>query len=42
VLKTFLSEFNYTAGADKAMKLAKDQGRTMVSMKQDWRNVIAF
>jgi hypothetical protein len=30
------------AGAEKAMKLAKEQGRTVISMKQDWRNIFAF
>jgi hypothetical protein len=30
------------AGAEKAMKLAQEQGRTAVSMKQDWSNVFAF
>ncbi len=35
-------EFDYTAGAEKAMKLAKEQGWTVVSMKQDWKQVFSF
>jgi phosphoserine phosphatase len=35
-------ETNYTAGAEKAVKLAKEQGWTVVSMKQDWKQVFAF
>ena len=35
-------ETNYTAGAEKAMKLAKEQGWTVVSMKNDWKQVFAF
>jgi phosphoserine phosphatase len=35
-------ETNYTAGAEKAMKLAKDQGWTVVSMKQDWKQIFSF
>jgi hypothetical protein len=30
------------AGIEKSIKLAKEQGWTVVSMKQDWRNVFAF
>ena len=32
-------EFDYTAGAEKAMKLAKEQGWTVVSVQQDWKQV---
>jgi phosphoserine phosphatase len=35
-------EFDYAAGAEDALKMAKDQGWTVVSMKQDWSNVFAF
>jgi phosphoserine phosphatase len=35
-------ETNYTAGAEKALKLAQDQGWTVVSMKQDWKQVFSF
>jgi hypothetical protein len=35
-------ETDYTAGAEKAIKLAKDQGWTVVSMKQDWKRVFSF
>jgi phosphoserine phosphatase len=35
-------ETNYTAGAEKAMKLAKEQGWTVVSMKQDWKQIFSF
>ena len=34
-------EFDYTAGAEDAMKLAKKQGWTVVSVKQDWKQVFA-
>jgi phosphoglycolate phosphatase-like HAD superfamily hydrolase len=34
-------EFDYTAGAEKAMELAKKQGWTVVSVKQDWKQVFA-
>jgi hypothetical protein len=34
-------EFDYTAGAEKAMKLAKKQSWTVVSVKQDWKQVFA-
>jgi hypothetical protein len=30
------------AGAEKAMKLEKEQDWTMVSMKQDWKRVFSF
>lgn len=35
-------ETNYTAGAEKAMKLAKEQSWTVVSMKQDWKQIFSF
>jgi phosphoserine phosphatase len=35
-------EVKYTAGAEKAINLAKEQGWTVVSIKQDWSNVFAF
>ncbi|MFN2125109.1 MAG: HAD family hydrolase [Candidatus Promineifilaceae bacterium] len=35
-------EFEYTAGAEDALKLAQDRGWTVVSVKNDWRNVFAF
>ena len=35
-------ETNYTAGAEKSIKLAKEQGWTVVSMKQDWMRVFSF
>ena len=35
-------EFDYTAGAEKAMELAKKQGWTVVSVKQDWKQVFSF
>jgi phosphoserine phosphatase len=35
-------ETNYTAGAEKAMKLAQEQGWTVVSIKQDWKQVFSF
>ena len=34
-------EFDYTAGAENAMKLAKKQSWTVVSVKQDWKQVFA-
>jgi hypothetical protein len=30
------------AGAEKAMKLAQDQGWTVVSMKNDWEQIFSF
>jgi hypothetical protein len=35
-------ETDYTAGAEKAMKLAKEQGWTVISIKQDWKRVFSF
>jgi phosphoserine phosphatase len=35
-------EFDYTAGAENALKMAKDQGWTVISMKQDWKQVFSF
>lgn len=35
-------ETEYTAGAEKAMKLAHDQDWTVVSMKDDWKQVFSF
>jgi phosphoglycolate phosphatase-like HAD superfamily hydrolase len=35
-------ETNYTAGAEQAIKLAKEQSWTVISMKKDWKNVFAF
>jgi phosphoserine phosphatase len=35
-------EFEYTAGAEDALKMAQDRDWVMVSVKQDWRNVFAF
>ena len=35
-------EAAYTAGAEKAVKLAKEQGWTEISMKNDWKIVFAF
>jgi phosphoserine phosphatase len=32
-------EFNYTAGAEDALKTAQDRGWVVISMKQDWRTV---
>jgi hypothetical protein len=32
----------YTAGAEKAVKLTKEQGWTIVSMKEDWQRVFLF
>ena len=34
-------EFAYTAGAEDALKMAKERGWLVVSMKQDWRIVFA-
>lgn len=34
-------EFDYTAGAEEALKLAQDRGWVVVSVKQDWRSVFA-
>jgi phosphoserine phosphatase len=35
-------ETNYTAGAEKAMNLAEVQGWTVISIKNDWKQVFAF
>lgn len=35
-------EFSYTAGAEEALKLAAENGWTLVSVQQDWRLVFAF
>jgi hypothetical protein len=35
-------ETDYTAGAEKAMTLAHDQDWTVVSMKDDWKQVFSF
>ena len=35
-------EFDYTAGAEEALKMAQDRGWVVVSVKQDWRKVFAF
>ena len=35
-------ETDYTAGAEKAMNLAEVQGWTVVSIKNDWKQVFAF
>jgi hypothetical protein len=32
-------EFDYTAGAEKSLELAKQYGWTIVSMKNDWKEV---
>ena len=32
-------EFDYTAGAEKSLQLARTRGWTVVSMKNDWKNV---
>lgn len=32
-------EFDYTAGAEKAMKLAEEKSWSVVSVKQDWKQV---
>jgi phosphoserine phosphatase len=34
-------EFDYTAGAEKSLDLAKERGWTVVSMKDDWTRVFA-
>ena len=34
-------EFDYTAGAEDALKTAQDRGWVVVSIKQDWRTVFA-
>ena len=34
-------EFDYTAGAEKSLEVAKAQGWTVVSMKDDWARVFA-
>jgi phosphoglycolate phosphatase-like HAD superfamily hydrolase len=34
-------EFNYTAGAEKSLQLARTRGWTIVSMKNDWKSVFA-
>jgi hypothetical protein len=34
-------EFNYTAGAEKSLQLARARGWTIVSMKNDWKSVFA-
>ena len=35
-------EASYTSGAEKAVKLAQEQGWTVVSMKNDWKQVFSF
>ncbi len=35
-------EFSYTAGAEEAMRQAKEDGWTVISVKEDWRRVFAF
>jgi phosphoglycolate phosphatase-like HAD superfamily hydrolase len=35
-------EFDYTAGAEEALKTAQDRGWEVVSIKQDWDSVFAF
>jgi len=35
-------EFDYTAGADNALKTAQDHGWVVVSVKQDWRSVFTI
>ena len=35
-------EYTYDAGAKKSLKLAKEHGWTVVSMKNDWKTVFAF
>ena len=32
-------EFDYTAGAEKALDLARAQGWTVISMKDDWKKI---
>lgn len=34
-------EFDYTEGAEKALETAKEQGWTVVSIKDDWAEVFA-
>jgi hypothetical protein len=34
-------EFDYTAGAERALDHARQYGWTVVSMKSDWANVFA-
>jgi hypothetical protein len=34
-------EFDYTSGAEKALELARAKGWTVISMKNDWREVFA-
>lgn len=34
-------EFDYTAGAENALKMAQERGWVVVSLKQDWRTVFA-
>src|SRR5436190_3893461 len=34
-------EFDYTAGAEKSLELAKAEGWTVISIKKDWRAVFA-
>jgi hypothetical protein len=34
-------EVDYLAGAEKALELAKTDGWTVVSMKNDWRQVFS-
>ena len=34
-------EFAYTAGAERALDLAKQQGWTVVSIRNDWTTVFA-
>jgi phosphoglycolate phosphatase-like HAD superfamily hydrolase len=33
-------EFNYTAGAEKSLQLARARGWTIVSMRNDWKSVL--
>ena len=35
-------EFDYVAGAEKALDAAQSQGWTIVSMKNDWRTIFAL
>jgi hypothetical protein len=34
-------EFEYTSGAEKSLDIARDQGWTVVSIKDDWATVFA-
>ena len=34
-------EFDYTAGAEKSLQQASEQGWTVVSMRNDWATVFA-